>query len=153
MQEGKELAKECAIANGLTEEEGIKIREDPKANLNDENAQVVFCKFDLELIIISCISGNSIIGVKNILQKLIKCILSKWNLLDDKGNFKEDVAIDVLSKGEERAKYEEIAQKCKSAADGNTDEMPIHVYACYTELMHEQFIYDLMLTGSIKIVD
>lgn len=53
MQEGKELAKECAIANGLTEEEGIKIREDPKANLNDENAQVVFCKFDLELIIIS----------------------------------------------------------------------------------------------------
>lgn len=75
--------------------------------------------------------------MKNILQKLIKCILGKWSLLDDKGNFKEDVAIDVLSNGEDRAKYEEIAKKCKSKADGNADEMPIIVYACYTELMHK----------------
>lgn len=41
MQEGNRIAKECAITTGITEDEGYKIRNDPKSNLNDEKAQVM----------------------------------------------------------------------------------------------------------------
>lgn len=64
---------------------------------------------------------------------MIACILKEWKFLDDEGNFNEDVAIDVLSQGEERAKYEEIAKQCRPSLKRNIEEMPIYLYACYTE--------------------
>lgn len=71
------------------------------------------------------------------LQKLIKCILERWRVIDNKGNFQEQIAVDVLSEGEDRAKYEAIAEQCRPAADENKDEMPIKLFACYTKLMKE----------------
>lgn len=68
---------------------------------------------------------------------MIKCILEKWRFIDEKGDFLEEVAVEVLSSGEDRAKYEEIAKECRPAAGGNKDEMPIHLYTCYTKYLKE----------------
>lgn len=66
-------------------------------------------------------------------QKFGKCFLGKFGFIDSKGDFQESVAIEKLSKGEDRAKIEEIVKQCKSVIGQNKDENPIKLYACYLE--------------------
>lgn len=66
-------------------------------------------------------------------QKFGKCFLGKIGFIDSKGDFQENVAIEKLSKGEDRAKIEEIVKQCKSVIGQNKDENPIKLYACYLE--------------------
>lgn len=66
-------------------------------------------------------------------QKFGKCFLSKLGFIDSKGDFQENVAIEKLSKGEDKAKIEEIVKQCKSVIGDNKDENPIKLYACYLE--------------------
>lgn len=67
-------------------------------------------------------------------QKFGKCFLGKIGFVNEKGEFQESVAIEKLSKGEDRKKIEEIVKQCKTAtANDNKDEAPINLYACYVE--------------------
>lgn len=68
-----------------------------------------------------------------IFQKFGKCFLTKIGFINEKGEFQENVAIEKLSKGEDRSKIEQIVKQCKSVAGDNKDEAPINLYACYVE--------------------
>ncbi|XP_031628703.1 general odorant-binding protein 56a-like [Contarinia nasturtii] len=98
------VAKDCASENGLSAEEVQKIRTNPKSTVNDPKS-----------------------------QKFGKCFLSKLGFIDSNGDFQENVAVEKLSKGEDKAKVEEIVKSCKSVIGDNKDENPIKLYACYLE--------------------
>lgn len=68
-----------------------------------------------------------------IFQKFGKCFLGKIGFINEKGEFQESVAIEKLSKGEDRSKIEQIVKQCKAVAGDNKDEVPINLYACYVE--------------------
>lgn len=67
------------------------------------------------------------------LQKFGKCFLGKLGFIDAKGDLQESVIVEKLSKGEDRAKVEEIVKQCKSVLGPNKDENPIKLYGCYLE--------------------
>lgn len=75
----------------------------------------------------------NVINIFFLFQKFGKCFLSKLGFIDSKGDFQENVAIEKLSKGEDKAKIEEIVKQCKSVIGDNKDENPIKLYACYLE--------------------
>lgn len=131
-QNAEKVGKECAAANGLTLEDMQKIRTDPKTSVKDPKAQVYFYLICYMAVLMLFRETNSFFfRIK--LQKFGKCFLEKIGFIDQKGDFQESVAIEKLSKGEDRAKIEEIVKQCKSTAGDNKDESPIKLYACYLE--------------------
>lgn len=53
--------------------------------------------------------------------------------INDAGDLQEQVIIEKLSKGGDRAKVEEIIKQCKSVLGANKDENPLKLYGCYLE--------------------
>lgn len=53
--------------------------------------------------------------------------------MDANGEIQENVIIEKLSKGEDKAKIEDIVKQCKAAAGNNKDETPLRLYACYVD--------------------
>lgn len=66
-------------------------------------------------------------------------MLSKNGFVDGNGDLLEDVAIEKLSKGGDRAKIEVLTKQCTAIAGDNKDEYPIKLYACYLEKTGEKF--------------
>lgn len=132
-------AKDCLTETSYTPEELAKLRANPKAAVGDVKAQVSHCHYTYnsaglpgfcwQLILI----WHFVIFFSSFFQKFGKCFLHKLGFINDAGELQEQVVIEKMSKGGDRAKIEEIVKGCKSVLGTNKDENPIKLYACYLE--------------------
>lgn len=68
------------------------------------------------------------------IQCYVKCFLQKLEFIDASGNVQENVAIDSLSEGGDRAKATSDVNKCKSEKGASVCETAYKLYKCYNSI-------------------